>query len=1100
MDKQDSEKTLTLLNDSVLDLKNSDTKDAFNHKVYADILAKIFAPMSGNKYGITVALFGKWGQGKSSIIEMLKCQLTNLNTETIIFNAWTSRGDSIRRQLVLRILETVKPKKARDFKRHIGINLPDAFDEKNWGETSQTYLKAALSIVTSPIVGVSLVCASLLTLIVLCTFALAFKSDKHCDVYLSIASLFTSASVFLFLKTCDAIRSKYEQSTGRSIVAEHQLLKYPEQFAEIASRYIALYCKRTKRDVLIVVDDLDRCDPVAVVEALASIKQLSAIQQYEKAKYPVRLRFLIPCDEHQVVLALEADSRDAGSNNGHYHDYKSDELLRKFFDVVVRMDAFIPEDMVKYAGDILLSTGRFAESDIYQVQKLIGAVAPRDPRQVKQLVNAYLVFTEKLRILKAAKLSRRDNTLLYLDNTLLFAIALQETLPTVFRELVVSPESLNQIRHGISIDSLPNKDQKRATSILHALDPISETTLRLLTRKGLPEELVSVNNGPDIFDAVYSGDVEVFTSAISKTDDLHKVCTWLKTYRKAIHGTAQFRYALTCLINVKQVTEEFSLTIEDYLQFPELKDALKGYAGLERLACIGAKGLLKDSIVILQRTLFDIFHNELIPKDRLASTELKALLIMSATDKPHIDEALVSTICSQLSQSGQEYASKYLTQLQTLLPANFKVVATPLAISIASDCPWSIYNTSEPDKNKGRHSDLIAAFIGDDAATTAKIVELLFKPKGPLDSVISLTNTGSQKGEREALRTLANIAKNLLPSDTAKLYEKLIPWINAQSDMGDFKFVCDILRSIWHRLSEAQIDAFAKLLTERCNTAIDAEWLSSFVESAECHTDTKTQTTRRFCKSVLSRLNGLKLTHNTFDNSTKELLKGMADHKWPIADDADSIFADAIKSRISDKGLWNNWAELFWPLVEHCHALTEQALCERIKQKVLPDVFIPFSVGIICNQIISLNLSTALKEYFCSDTNAFKIKFFDDMFNNTAIKGTDTILKLIVDDFAVNKFSPTEPQVEFLLKHHEVMSTETKSMVKQLIRIRYLQASDQTKLATGIRYLHKMGSPDSDSINWLSQVAREQSKTMSTETQSLIEDMLGKKLFEEKKS
>jgi hypothetical protein len=45
-----------------------------------------------------------------------------------------------------------------------------------------------------------------------------------------------------------------------------------------------------------------------------------------------------------------------------------------------------------------------------------------------------------------------------------------------------------------------------------------------------------------------------------------------------------------------------------------------------------------------------------------------------------------------------------------------------------------------------------------------------------------------------------------------------------------------------------------------------------------------------------------------------------------------------------------------------------------------------------------------------------------------------------------------------------------------------------------------MGSPDSDSINWLSQVAREQSKTMSTETQSLIEDMLGKKLFEEKKS
>ena len=56
MDKQNRDKTLRLLDDSVLDLKNSDIMDAFNHKVYADIFAKIFDPMSGNKYGITLAL------------------------------------------------------------------------------------------------------------------------------------------------------------------------------------------------------------------------------------------------------------------------------------------------------------------------------------------------------------------------------------------------------------------------------------------------------------------------------------------------------------------------------------------------------------------------------------------------------------------------------------------------------------------------------------------------------------------------------------------------------------------------------------------------------------------------------------------------------------------------------------------------------------------------------------------------------------------------------------------------------------------------------------------------------------------------------------
>jgi len=127
-----SEKTkptgLKLLNDSVFDPKQG--KDAFNHEVYAKVLAQIFDPLAGNDPGISVALFGKWGQGKSSVVQMMEDLFEKQSTGTqkkvriVWFNAWKTRGDHVRRQLLLTILKGIDSPKYEQISKFVQPGIP----------------------------------------------------------------------------------------------------------------------------------------------------------------------------------------------------------------------------------------------------------------------------------------------------------------------------------------------------------------------------------------------------------------------------------------------------------------------------------------------------------------------------------------------------------------------------------------------------------------------------------------------------------------------------------------------------------------------------------------------------------------------------------------------------------------------------------------------------------------------------------------------------------------------------------------------------------------------------------------------------------------
>lgn len=100
--------SLQMLRDEPLfgDAFDSD-KDVFNHEAYAKAILDV---IEKNDPPFTIGLFGPWGIGKSTIVNIL-FRLARRSAKKalrpIYFNAWKYSGDTFRRQFLIEIAKQV---------------------------------------------------------------------------------------------------------------------------------------------------------------------------------------------------------------------------------------------------------------------------------------------------------------------------------------------------------------------------------------------------------------------------------------------------------------------------------------------------------------------------------------------------------------------------------------------------------------------------------------------------------------------------------------------------------------------------------------------------------------------------------------------------------------------------------------------------------------------------------------------------------------------------------------------------------------------------------------------------------------------------------
>jgi KAP-like P-loop domain-containing protein len=417
-DKKPALEKLPVLKDDPLFWGTEDfdpSRDAFNHEAYSKAIFNILAE---NTPPLSIGLFGPWGIGKSTVISILFkliAQAKDCRLKPLFFNAWKYSGDSFRRQLLIEVARQVYEGHSElDAKilRLEQLNYTDVFRE----DSQKRLIDQVKSIFGARVrlrePGVARILLAIIVLIVGCVFAAFDKS-----VYPFVSSLF--AALLLFF-----LRLKFEDLfvIQESPVYDPKLI-FPEQFEAEFKKLISPLGPIGANRPVVVIDDIDRCDAATVRDILISIKTFVGQQN---------CFFIIPCDDKSIVQVFQDPNQKRGYE---------DELLRKYFNVGVRIAPLMATDLVDFANSVSRRTEM--PGSVVQIAILANY---RDARKMKHFLNTFAV---KYAIAKA----RQNSGFMPVDidqnlQSFAKAVLIEDLFPELFAKMVEHPEIYEAIERS----------------------------------------------------------------------------------------------------------------------------------------------------------------------------------------------------------------------------------------------------------------------------------------------------------------------------------------------------------------------------------------------------------------------------------------------------------------------------------------------------------------------------------------------------------------------------------------------------------------------------------------------------------------------------
>lgn len=377
--------------------------DAFDHESFATTLYKV---INDNDPPLTIGLFGSWGIGKSSIVNILKDKLNDKKKFCYVyFNAWKYSGDSFRRQFLLTVAESDgivqeslrKEKIARLRKLNHSDIVQDRKESVKFSKGG--FIKLGIFILIASI-GIF--------------FLIKGGYDKSFP-QIGVGIFALSASVIgLITQHLGQIIQVYVDN-----VVDPKLI-FPEQFSNEFDILVRHALKKDEsKKIVFVIDDIDRCDVETIKDILVSMKTfLNHSNCY----------FIVPMDDTSVVQVFKEKNENFGY-----------EQLRKYFGVSLRIPALNSEDIIAFAKKI---------SERYEIPPRITYIAAlgncRDARKMKHFLNSYK--------LKSA-LAKEREIKGFLGNTSLESmemqiaklIVLEYQFPEFFRFIFNSPNFLLEV-------------------------------------------------------------------------------------------------------------------------------------------------------------------------------------------------------------------------------------------------------------------------------------------------------------------------------------------------------------------------------------------------------------------------------------------------------------------------------------------------------------------------------------------------------------------------------------------------------------------------------------------------------------------------------
>jgi len=256
---------------------NETSEDLLGFKVHADLLINIIKDES--VLPITIGVFGDWGSGKSSILQIVKEEFEqedDIDSLCIYFNGWTFEGyDDAKAALLNSILKELEQNKK------ISDEIKDTVKEKakklwksiDWMRGAGMVMKnVALPAVSAYFTGG-------LSLVPLAIQKLTEWGDNPEKIIEKLQTDDGKEIYKAFIK-----EGKEENKNSLNAVAE-----FREDFSNL------LETTKFKR-LVVIIDDLDRCSPERIIENLEAIKLFLNVP---------KTAFIIGADPRIVKYAIE---------------------------------------------------------------------------------------------------------------------------------------------------------------------------------------------------------------------------------------------------------------------------------------------------------------------------------------------------------------------------------------------------------------------------------------------------------------------------------------------------------------------------------------------------------------------------------------------------------------------------------------------------------------------------------------------------------------------------------------------------------------------------------------------------------------------------
>lgn len=365
-------------------------KDEFDYKSIVD---EIVNNIQNNKPPYNIALIGKWGTGKSSILDCVKKEIENKDTEGYLFttiNAWKYEKQEIRKSFILEILSKIpnveeKSNKIQaiiDSLNNIFMIKPKELEVKEKWYTKLWNIVKQSFVCILPLILMFLF-AYLIIDIVLNAFGKTINDYnsirlEQCGAF--IMAILTEIGVIIKNNVLGKkpVNFYLEENEKDTNFYEKQLKKAIELYKEENEKFKSIIC---------VVEDIDRLNANKMVEAISALKGFVGVDN---------LIFIVPYDTSILCKVLEESKTNKLSNN--YEILEGELILNKLFQYKIYMPELIQEDMYEYIKNLIEKENNGIYRLFPNKKILVDDILPilmyeeiKTPRDAKQILNSFII-------------------------------------------------------------------------------------------------------------------------------------------------------------------------------------------------------------------------------------------------------------------------------------------------------------------------------------------------------------------------------------------------------------------------------------------------------------------------------------------------------------------------------------------------------------------------------------------------------------------------------------------------------------------------------------------------------------------------------------